>query len=117
MQHECRCLDLRRINRCELVCLAQIKEMIGIGEAGPRCCRLVEEAFDFEPVADCLCRIFAFLGWRRCKCLARPFPAIGLAVSRLDAIRIALRPYRLIHGVYRIQENADVRQPGYALLE
>ena len=78
IKHERRRFDLRRINRSELVCFAQIKEMVRVGQRGARGCRLVEERFDLEAVGDRLCRIFPILRWRRPKCLARPFLTVGL---------------------------------------
>ena len=45
-------LDFRRVDIGELVGLAQIEEVIGIGQTGTRGRRLVEKAFDLEFVVD-----------------------------------------------------------------
>ena len=65
IKHQHRRFDIRRIDGGKLVGLAEVKEMIGIGQSDARGRGLIEKALDFEFVANRLPRIFVRFGRRR----------------------------------------------------
>ena len=106
VEYERRHLDLRRVDRRDLVGFAEVKKVIGIRDDSASSRRLIEEAFDLELIRECFGGILAFVRRCRSESLARPLPAVGLqsndlerclqALSwRLLVVVIAVIPFRI----------------------